>query len=205
MNSPAPSPPAEPAASDRSNNPTPPAVPAAPAVPDAYTLTAPEGQVLDSDLVAAATPVFRELGLDNAAAQKLVDIYNTKALTQAQATARVINAMAETWRNETLSDPVLGPNMPKIQTDVGRAYDALVANGALKPAEVDAFKTAINQTMFGNNPAFVRVLWRMSQSLVEGSHVPGSNPSPHGQDSGGNANTRPSIAQAMYPNLSKAS
>jgi hypothetical protein len=200
-NSPAPSPPAGTVPNDGSNVP-PPNVPAAPVE---YTFKAPEGANLDDKLIASATPIFRELGLDNAAAQKLVDLYNTQALTQAQATARVINTMGETWRTETMADPILGPNMPKIQAEVGKAYDVLVASGTLKQAEVDAFRSTMDQTMIGNNPAFVRVLWRMAQALGEGSHVPGGNPSPHGQDSGGNANSRPSIAHAMYPNLSKAS
>lgn len=200
-NSPAPSPPTEPTANDK------PAVvpPTVPTAPTNYTFTAPEGQQLDDKLIATATPIFRELGLDNAQAQKLVDFYNAQTMTQAQATAHVINAMGETWRNETMADPVLGANLPKIQADVGRAYDALVANGTLKPAEVDAFKSTMNQTMIGNNPAFVRVLWRMSQALAEGTHVSAANPSPHGQDAGGNANSRPSLAQAMYPGLNKAS
>lgn len=44
----------------------------APVVPEAYELTAPEGMDLDADLVAEAAPIFKEMGLSNEAANKLM-------------------------------------------------------------------------------------------------------------------------------------
>ena len=50
--------------------------PIAPTVPEKYDFKAPEGQSLDAALVERATPIFKELGLTQDAAQKLVDFYN---------------------------------------------------------------------------------------------------------------------------------
>jgi hypothetical protein len=49
--------------------------PAKAAVPETYELTVPEGfEKLDADAVAAATPVFKELGLSNEQANKLMPV-----------------------------------------------------------------------------------------------------------------------------------
>jgi hypothetical protein len=52
----------------------------------------------------------------------------------------------------------------------------------------------------GDNPAFIKAFWKLSQHVVEGKPAPGGGPSPHGQVAVGQAQ-RPSIAQAMYPSL----
>src|SRR4051812_21105599 len=45
-----------------------------PAIPDQYQLTAPEGLTLDPVAIELATPVFRELGLSNEQANKLMPV-----------------------------------------------------------------------------------------------------------------------------------
>src|SRR6185437_10360924 len=44
--------------------------------PESYDFKAPEGKELNSKFLDRATPVFKELGLSQANAQKLVDTYN---------------------------------------------------------------------------------------------------------------------------------
>jgi hypothetical protein len=54
--------------------------------------------------------------------------------------------------------------------------------------------------MAGNNRGFIKAFWAMSKSVVEGKPVTAGNPSPNGQTRTGTT-SRPSLAQAMYPNL----
>ena len=174
--------------------------PDAPAVPDAYTFKpAMEGAEPDKDLVSAATPIFKELGLTQAQADKLVDLYNGMAKKQSDIGLATIKAMGEKWEAEAKADPYIGPNLDKIKVDVGRALDRLEQ---ARPGIKTRFANAMNMTMAGSNPAFIETFWELSKSIVEGTHVQAGGPSPQGQSSNGQSQ-RPSIAQAMYPNLTR--
>jgi hypothetical protein len=56
-------------------------------------------------------------------------------------------------------------------------------------------------TGVGDHPAFVEAMYVLAQRYTEGTHVQGGNPSPLGQSRPGAA-ARPTLAEAMYPNLS---
>src|SRR5574340_1250451 len=56
-----------------------PTEPAKPTPPETYTFKAPDGKSYDQSLIDGATPIFRELGLDQAAADKLVAFYDKHA------------------------------------------------------------------------------------------------------------------------------
>jgi hypothetical protein len=81
----------------------------APKVPESYTLKTSDGKPVDEILLASATPIFKELGLDNTAAQKLVDLYNTNMKSVVDASAKAIVDQANTWLAEVKAHPVLGP------------------------------------------------------------------------------------------------
>ena len=165
-------------------------------VPESYTFKTPDGTELDKATADAATPIFRELGLSQAAADKLVSFYNEQMKSVADAGSKAVLAMREKWVGEVKSDPELGGKLDTIKADIGRAFDAL---GDTKL--VNEFKTAMDLTGAGDNPAFIRAFWKLSQKVIEGKPVNGAGPSPHGQQPGGVAK-RPSLASAMYPNLS---
>jgi hypothetical protein len=62
-----------------------------PVVPESYELVAPDGVTLDAASVEAATPVFKELGLTNEQANKLVPIATQMAQRiQDQANQQII-------------------------------------------------------------------------------------------------------------------
>jgi hypothetical protein len=181
---------------------TPATPPAAPAVPESYTLTAPEGQTLDKTLVDSATPIFRELGLDNTAAQKLVDFYNGQMSKQADVARTAIVKMGETWSAETMANPKLGPHLDTIKADVGRGLDVLESK---QPGIKSRFQSAMDQTMVGNHPAFIEAFWEFAKLAAPGAHVSGKSPSPLGQSADGTVAPK-SAAASMYPHLvSKAS
>lgn len=185
--------PTEPTPATTNEPPTPPDPASLP--PDTYTFKAPEGQAVDQTLVDTFSPIFKDLGLTQAQADKLVDAQSKWAKSQADLTGSAIEAMGARWMSETQADPELGPNLDKIKVDIGRALDQ-----TLKPDERLAFQKAMNDTMAGNNPAFVRAYWKLAQKIGPGNHVSGGGPSPNGQTAVGRTE-RPSVAASMWPSL----
>ena len=167
-------------------------------VPEKYTFTAAEGKALDQSLVDKATPIFRELGLDQAAAQKLVDLYNSTLADRAQDGVKMVESMRAGWREQINKDPEMGGRLETILADIGRFKDTL------DPKTKAEFNSAMDLTGAGDHPAFLRAFWKLAQANIEGKPVTGAGPSPHGQTRPGE-NRRPSLASAMYPNLPTSS
>ena len=166
-----------------------------PTAPEAYTFTAPEGQQLNQQFLDEATPIFKELGLDNAKAQKLVDTWNKLAKSESDLSVEAVNRMREGWRTEfTKSD--LGSKVDDVKASVGRMKDAIFANDAVGRK---AFEDAMDLTGAGDHPAVIAAWYKASQKFTEGTHVSGGKPSPLGQRAPGEAPK--SAAQRMYPNL----
>ena len=167
--------------------------------PDKYEFKAPadwadKGWELDPAILEKASPIFKEMGLSQEQAQKLVDFYAAQSATDHQATQDAIKTQSDAWLTELKADPEIGGKLDSVKERVGRMYDA-VGN----PELVNAFKEQMNLTGIGNHPAFVRFMNAIADKFLEGKHVSGRGPvevkSPTGQ--------APSVAQAMYPNLSK--
>lgn len=174
----------------------PPAPPAPPqAAPEAYTdFTLPEGVTLDKAILDEATPIFRELGLSQEAAQKLVDLQAKHSAKSSADLSKAVDDMRADWQAKVKADPVLA-NVDAVKVELGRAKDKL-------PAQVrTAFDEAMNLTGLGDHPAVVRGLFEFAKLVNEGTPVNGSGPSPEGQTNGRPA--RPTIAGALYPNLSQ--
>lgn len=187
-------PPTDPKAGDLPKDPKAEAKPAGP--PDKYEFTAPadwkdKGWELDPKVIEKATPLFKELGLDNAAAQKLVSLYAEQSANDHASRENLIKEQSETWMKELKSDPEIGGKLDAVKARVGAMYSALPA------PIVDAFKEVMNTTGIGNHPAFVRMMNAAAERFTEGKPVAGRGPvevkSPTGQ--------APSIASAIYPNL----
>ena len=172
----------------------------APAVPETYSFKASDGRELDQSLVAKATPIFKELGLSEAQAQKLVDTYNDLTKSEGERLDKVVNDMRAEWREGINKDKDMSGKLETIKADLGRMKDTIFAN---KPADREAFEAAMNLTGAGDHPAIVKAWWRASEAFREGQHVSGGGASPHGQTAPG-ADTRPSVAAAMYPNLTRS-
>lgn len=166
-----------------------------PVVPEKYEFKAPEGFELNEVAVTEASAVFKELGLTNDQAQKLVDLQAKISKDQAEAPYKAYDAMREGWQNEVKADKEIGHILPKVKETIGRALDTLGS-----PELVTEFKSAMNLTGAGDHPAFIKAFYKLASAVVEGRHVQGANPSPHGQSAQGTTQ-RPSAAQAMYPKL----
>ena len=196
----APKPPPNPTPADPA---APPATPPA-AVPDTYAaFKAPDNYTLDPAAVAEATPIFKELGLTQDQAQKLVDAQIKREIALARAPQDAVETMRKDWRGKTEADADLKATVDKNSGKTG--MDAVKINIArtlsVLPVDLQVeFKDAMNLTGAGDHPAFVKAFNKLAAFVTEGAPVTGKNPSPEGQVKPG-TQARPDVASAMYPNL----
>lgn len=164
--------------------------------PESYTdFRIPEGATVDKSAIDSATPVFKELGLTQDQAQKLVDLYPKLSGDIVKANNDAYVAMRESWITELKADKDIGGKLDHVAQEVGKLKSRL-------PDPVrEALNEAMNFTGAGDHPAVVKALYEFAKLVNEGSHVTGAQPSPHGQAKSGVVN-RPSLAAAMYPKLS---
>lgn len=162
--------------------------------PETYAaFSVPEGYTLDEAVSKEASAIFKAMNLPQAQAQQLVDFYTAKTTESANQPYQTWNDMQEKWVKEVKDDPVMGPRLNEIKTTISRAIDGLG-----DPKLAQSFREAMDFTGAGNNPAFIKAFWKLSEKVTEGGHVAGNGPSPQGQR---RANEAPSAARAMYPNL----
>ena len=160
--------PADPADPDAPADPADPADPEPPAhvVPEAYELTAPEGLTIDADLLAEATPIFKEAGLSNDQAQAILPAAKSLMEKTQQATIQTMidggNQQRKSWLDAAKADEQIGGNKWDASLDsAGKALDAL------GHPEGSEFRTALNETGFGNHPEMIRIFARLGQMVGE--------------------------------------
>src|SRR5262245_3625361 len=152
----------------------------------------PDGVEISTELMTEASGMFKELNLTQANAQRLVD-FHAKALTAAaEAPITHWRDQQTAWRNEIKADPEIGGKLGAVKASIGRMYDSL-GDSPL----VASFREAMDLTGAGNHPAFVKLMFKVSERLGEGKPVDGGNPPGGGKPRTG--------AAAMYPNLPSAS
>lgn len=166
----------------------------APVVPEKYEpFKVPEGFTLDEAVSTEAGTIFKELGLSQDQGQKLVDFYTAKTVEAAQAPYKQWADTQEAWVKEVKADPEIGNKLPEVKATIAKAIDSL------GPQLSGEFRSSMDYTGAGNNPAFIKAFYKFAQQLTEGSHVSGRGPSKFGQSSPGDKPT--SAASAMFPNL----
>lgn len=167
-------------------------------IPEKYEFKAPEGWdakgwELDPATIERATPMFKELGLSQDQAQKLVGFYAAESAKAHEATMGLVSQQAEKWMNESKADKDIGHKLDtEVKVTMGRALDGLG-----DPALANSFKEIMNTTGIGNNLAFIKTFYKLAQRFTEGQHVGGGGPSKLGQASPGGPR---SAASALYPN-----
>jgi hypothetical protein len=155
-------------------------------VPEEYAaFTAPEGMEPEQTFLDIALPEFKELGLTQAKAQQLVDMFSTKlgpAIVQKQQEAWA--AEVEGWKQAATKDPEIGgTKFDKSVEDALRAVNTI--NPALKPV--------FDQYGLGNHPEFIRAFAKIAPLLTEDTidRIKGESSQPK------------SLAERMYPGLPK--
>lgn len=135
-------------------------------VPEAYALTPPEGLTLDAEAIAAATPVFRELGLSNAAANKLMPAAAQFAQrVQDQANRQLLShvqAERKAWLDAARADPEIGG--AKWGDTIATAASALDRLGFGKGS---AFRNLLDESGLGNHPDMIRAFVKVGRAVAE--------------------------------------
>lgn len=161
--------------------------------PEAYeAFELPEGFALEGERLEQAQGFFKELNLDQAQAQKAINLFteltgkDSAALAEALGTAQV-EARAQQiteWGTQSV-------------TEFGDKFDGMVKNAQLAVSVLEAerpnLKTTFNEQGWGNHPDLIYVFNKFGSMLSES-----------GMDTGGSSNASSGsdkIEHRMYPNM----
>lgn len=166
--------------------------------PEKYDLKPPadwvdKGYELDSKIIELAVPIFKDLNLDNAQAQKLVEFYAKTSEAANDAAMQAVVDQNKAWRDEVTKE--FGSKLPGVKANVSKAID-----NALGTELGASFRKAMDLTGAGNHPDFIRGFNKLAERWLEGKHVTGGGPTKEGQTRTGQVSP-PSAAKALYPNL----
>lgn len=136
-------------------------------VPESYELTPPEGfENLDADTVTAATPVFKELGLSNEQAQKLVPIAGEFAKKIiAEGNQQMLSSIAtqrKEWLETAKSDAEIGGT--NWDTSLSTAAKALDTLGFPKGSPL---RNLLDESGLGNHPEMIRAFAKVGKAIGE--------------------------------------
>ncbi len=152
--------------------------------PETYSdYTLPEGMTHDADAVAEANVIFKELGLTQDQAQKLI---NLEVQAREKETIASQNAWTETvegWKKASTNDKEFG----------GGALDEnlTVAKEAVHAYGNDAFKEMLEITGITNHPEMIRFLVKAGKAVAEDKIIQGS----------GGVQGEKTQAQKLYPEM----
>lgn len=202
LSAPTPSPtPEAPDSSPKSNEPTSKEPPkSAEGPPEKYSeFKVPDGFELNPEVADKAGALFKDLGLSQDAAQRLVDFYAEQQRAVAEAPFAEYERVRQSWRDETAKSDLgdgAGDLKPEVKANVDRVFQ-YISGTKDGPALVLSFKQIMDITGVGDHPAFVRALSLLGTSLAEGRAVTPGSPAPVRAPNSGPT----SAAKALYPNL----
>ena len=134
------------------------------AAPESYSdFTLPEGVELDEALLGKATPLFKDLGLNQEQAQKVVDFQAEMVKEGEQSQADSFNRLVEGWQNESKNDKEFGGD--KFDENVG------IAKLAVDKFGTPEFKQLMEDHGVGNHPEMIRFMLNIGKLVKE--DVPG--------------------------------
>lgn len=137
-------------------------------VPETYEFKVPEGMELDQAMSDRFTPIFKEIGLTQEQAQKLVDGYAPILKERAESTkneaAESYKEIVNGWKQETQSK--LGANAVKELAHAAKFINMMSDT----PEEAKLLKDFFNETGVGNfyllNKLFIKAGKKISQDQV---------------------------------------
>tara|TARA_R110000764_G_scaffold1895_3_gene8281 strand:- start:278 stop:997 length:720 start_codon:yes stop_codon:yes gene_type:complete len=133
-------------------------------VPDTYAdFVMPEGVELDSTLLTEAAPLFKELGLNQDQAQKLVDFQAKQAKASSENSVNAFNQLMNDWQEQSKNDKEFGGD--KFQENVG------VARSAIDKFGTPELKQLLEEHGVGNHPEVIRFMVKVGKLTAE--DVPG--------------------------------
>ena len=151
-------------------------------VPDKYDIKPPEGVALDPAVMDKVMPVFKQLGLTNNQAQKMVDLH-TELLREINSKGESnFKAFLESSAKETMD--ALGAN-----AKAELAFVAKVKN-LFSPATLEI----LNSSGMGNQKSFIMDLAKIGRMFAEEKNVDTGKSSAGGSDA----------AEKLFPNMKKS-
>lgn len=130
----------------------------------------PEGMELDTQLLEQASPLFRELGLNQEQAQKLVDLQAAHVQASQQGQAEAFNQLKLDWQEQSKNDNEIGGD--KFEQSVSDAREALGKFGTPELTKL------LNDFGIGNHPEMIRFMAKvgtLTKEDVPGGGSPASN------------------------------
>ena len=132
--------------------------------PDTYAdFVMPEGVELDSALLTEATPLFKELGLNQEQAQKLVDFQAKQVKASSESQVDAFNQLMNDWQEQSKNDKEFGGD--KFEENVG------IARLAIDKFGTPELKQLLEEHGVGNHPEVIRFMVKVGKLTAE--DVPG--------------------------------
>ena len=136
-------------------------------VPDEYTFELPDGMEVDTTMVEALSPAFKELGLTNDQASMLASKYAEQMAAQAEQMNTTLNEQYDAWVNEGKKDREIGHNNWQPSVDL--------ANGVIRKfGNARLVEEAMVSSGVGNHPEMIRFLSRIGKALSDDTLMTGS-------------------------------
>jgi hypothetical protein len=135
--------------------------------PEKYEFKAPEGAILDEQLIGSFSEAAKELKLSQDAAQQLLD---KMAPAIEKRNAEVFDTMRETWKQQTIVDKFIGG----AELDKNLA----VAKRGLEFAGSKELRKLLDDSGLGNHPEVIRAFHKVGAMIGEdGKFISGAAPS----------------------------
>lgn len=134
--------------------------------PDTYAdFAMPEGVEVDSALLSEATPLFKELGLTQEQAQKLVDFQAKQVQAGSANQVEAYNQLMNDWQDQARNDKEYGGD--KFDENIS------VAQSALEKFGTPELKQMMEEYGIGNHPEVIRFMVKVGKLTSE--DVPGGS------------------------------
>lgn len=140
--------------------------------PKPYELNVPEGFVLDTEMVDAATPLLQKYGVTNEDAQTLADLVTQKVQKELDGFHERNGEMVEEWKKKLVSDPEIGGK--NLKQNLGVGLKALNRFGDSDLVQI------LQDSGLEYLPAVVRFFHKVGLAISEDSYV--GNRSPQAKD-----------------------
>ena len=131
----------------------------------------PEGVTVDTSALEKASPLFKELGLNQEQAQKVVSFYADQVQAGEQGRTDAYNQLMDDWRTQSMTDKEFGGD--KFEENVG------VARQAIDKFGTPELKQLLSEHGVGNHPEVIRFMVKVGKLTQE--DVPGGRTSASGQ------------------------
>lgn len=140
--------------------------------PESYAdFTLPEGLKADAIALDKATPLFKELGLNQEQAQKLVDFEAERVQAMESAHRDAFAATTKEWAEAAQNDPDIGGE--KFEQNIAVALKGLERFGSPE------LKQVLDTTGLGNHPAMIKLAFNVGKLLKEDDPgTTGNSPKP---------------------------